>query len=71
MFVSVNLIQMDFSATLTSTEEFTSDQIKTIIIDAQQQIEQEQYAISKFFGSFRNKRETKWTYQPNDLNSLD
>ncbi|CAF3406424.1 unnamed protein product [Rotaria sp. Silwood1] len=38
---NINLIQMDFSATQILTEDFTPEQIKTIIADARQQIEEE------------------------------
>ncbi len=33
---------MDFSATRISTQDFTPEQIQTILTDAQQQIEEEQ-----------------------------
>ncbi|CAF4058119.1 unnamed protein product [Rotaria sordida] len=39
---NINLIQMDFSATRILTEDFTSEQIKGIIADARQQIEEEE-----------------------------
>lgn len=44
-FVSVNRIQMDFTATRISTEDFTSEQVKTILADARQQIEEENSSI--------------------------
>ncbi|UJR28669.1 hypothetical protein I4U23_009898 [Adineta vaga] len=39
---NVNRIKMDFSATRISTQDFTPEQIKTILSDAKQQIEAEQ-----------------------------
>ncbi|CAF2557981.1 unnamed protein product [Rotaria sp. Silwood2] len=46
---NINLIQMDFSATQVLTEDFTPEQIKTIIDDAQQQIEQEEEEAEEQF----------------------
>jgi len=40
--LKVNRVQMDFSATRISTQDFTPEQIQTILTDAQQQIEEEQ-----------------------------
>jgi hypothetical protein len=36
---------MDFSATRISTQDFTPEQIKTILADAKQQIEEEQHPV--------------------------
>lgn len=38
---------MDFSATRISTQDFTPEQIKTILADAKQQIEEEQKPVIK------------------------
>ena len=38
----VNRIKMDFSATRISTQDFTPEQIQSILADAKQQIEEEQ-----------------------------
>lgn len=44
---NVNRIKMDFSATRISTQDFTPEQIQTILADAKQQIEEEQRPILK------------------------
>lgn len=46
----VNRIKMDFTATRISTQDFTPEQIRTILADAKKQIEDEQRAPrSKYF----------------------
>jgi hypothetical protein len=44
LFVSliVNRVKMDFTATRISTQDFTPQQIESIIADAKQQIQEEQ-----------------------------
>jgi hypothetical protein len=53
--VLVNRIKMDFSATRISTQDFTPEQIKTILADAKQQIEEEQRFIKSKKENFRLK----------------
>jgi hypothetical protein len=43
---NVHRIKMDFSATRVSTEDFAGDQIKSIIFDANKQIEKEKRMIA-------------------------
>jgi hypothetical protein len=45
LFNLVNRIKMDFSATRISTQDFTPEQIKSILADAKQQIDEEQQPI--------------------------
>ena len=53
VFCLVNRIKMDFSATRISTQDFTPEQIKTILHDAKQQIEEEQRSIKSKNEYFR------------------
>jgi hypothetical protein len=53
VYCLVNRIKMDFSATRISTQDFTPEQIKAILTDAKQQIEEEQRSIKSKKGNFQ------------------
>ena len=44
-FLQVNRIKMEYSSTQTPTEDFTTDQIQSILADARYQIEEEEMAM--------------------------
>ncbi|CAF0900115.1 unnamed protein product [Rotaria sp. Silwood1] len=72
---NVNRIKMDFSATRISTQDFTPEQIKSIIADAKQQIEEEQRlarsseVVVEKQNSTKTTKKTKLDDHPLDMNS--